>query len=353
MNFSKSEMVDMIFVLGASDKNALLAKRLYQERYPDRRQPEKRAFEKLMERFERTGSVSYTKIKRQKRSRTDENEINVLLTVIENPHIGQRQLSQQVDVDRRSVQRILKDNKMHPYHIQLQQELHVDDYQSRLEFCVWAQNKIRVLRNFVHLILFGDEATFHRNGSVNRHNFHYYATENPHFVRYSTQNRWSLNVWGGVIGDNVIGPYFFEQRVTGEVYLDFLQNYLPGLFAERAIEIPQEMWFLHDGAPVHHTRPIINFLNNTYRDRWIGRGGPIAWPPRSPDLTKMDFSVWGFVKDQVYRISPTTREDMKIRIQNCFRSITVEMCRNLNRSFEKRLELCIRENGRHFEHLIK
>lgn len=169
---------------------------------------------------------------------------------------------------------------MHPYHIQLQQELHVDDYQSRLEFCVWAQNTIRVLRNFVHLILFGDEATFHRNGSVNRHNFHYYPTENPYFVRYSTQNRWSLNVWGGVIGDNVIGPYFFEQRVTGEVYLD---------------------------------------------------------------LTKMDFSVWGFVKDQVYRISPTTREDMKIRIQNCFRSITVEMCRNLNRSFEKRLELCIRE----------
>ena len=24
---------------------------------------------------------------------------------------------------------------------------------------------------------------------------------------------------------------------------------------------------------------------------WIGRGGTIAWPPRSPDLTPLDFSV--------------------------------------------------------------
>jgi hypothetical protein len=33
---------------------------------------------------------------------------------------------------------------------------------------------------------------------------------------------------------------------------------------------------------------------------WIGRGGMISWPPRSPDLTPLDFSVWGNVKDQVF-----------------------------------------------------
>ena len=33
---------------------------------------------------------------------------------------------------------------------------------------------------------------------------------------------------------------------------------------------------------------------------WIGRSETIAWPPRSPDLTPLDFSVWGYVKDQVF-----------------------------------------------------
>jgi len=27
-------------------------------------------------------------------------------------------------------------------------------------------------------------------------------------------------------------------------------------------------------------------------------GGRIAWPPRSPDLTPLGFSVWGYVKDK-------------------------------------------------------
>jgi hypothetical protein len=29
---------------------------------------------------------------------------------------------------------------------------------------------------------------------------------------------------------------------------------------------------------------------NTSRTRWIGTGGPIGWPPRSPDLNPLDFS---------------------------------------------------------------
>ena len=32
---------------------------------------------------------------------------------------------------------------------------------------------------------------------------------------------------------------------------------------------------------------------------WIGRGRTIAWPPRSPDLTPLDFSVWRYVKEKV------------------------------------------------------
>jgi hypothetical protein len=48
--------------------------------------------------------------------------------------------------------------------------------------------------------------------------------------------------------------------------------------------------FQHDGAPVHYTRTTQaqQVLDRRYPDSWIGRGGPINWPARSPDLTPLD-----------------------------------------------------------------
>ena len=46
--------------------------------------------------------------------------------------------------------------------------------------------------------------------------------------------------------------------------------------------------------------------------QWIGRAAPIAWPPRSPDLTPMDFFLWGFGKDQVF-IPPLPANVVELR----------------------------------------
>jgi hypothetical protein len=45
-----------------------------------------------------------------------------------------------------------------------------------------------------------------------------------------------------------------------------------------------------------------------YPDRWIGRGGPTAWPPRSPDLDPLDFYLWGHLKSLVYA-APVDNEE--------------------------------------------
>ena len=42
-------------------------------------------------------------------------------------------------------------------------------------------------------------------------------------------------------------------------------------------------------------------LNATF-DEWIGRRGRVEWPPHSPDLTPMDFSVWDILKNAVYSV---------------------------------------------------
>ncbi|EZA49460.1 hypothetical protein X777_11958 [Ooceraea biroi] len=82
------------------------------------------------------------------------------------------------------------------------------------------------------------------------------------------------------------------------------------------------MWFQHDGVPPHFVRIVKDFLNIRYAHRWIGRGGYVAWPPRSPDLTPIDFFLWGCIKNIVFLNPPTTRDDMKRRIRNACRSIS-------------------------------
>ena len=58
--------------------------------------------------------------------------------------------------------------------------------------------------------------------------------------------------------------------------------------------------FQQDGAPPHWGLEVRQFLNETFSDRWIGRDGPILWPPRSTDITPLDFFLWGcYVKDMV------------------------------------------------------
>ncbi|KAJ4433406.1 hypothetical protein ANN_15665 [Periplaneta americana] len=51
---------------------------------------------------------------------------------------------------------------------------------------------------------------------------------------------------------------------------------------------------------------------DVFPGRRIGRTGPIRWPPRSPDLTPLDFFFWGFIKDRVYATKPHTIPELVI-----------------------------------------
>lgn len=74
--------------------------------------------------------------------------------------------------------------------------------------------------------------------------------------------------------------------------------------AERAGVTPREwdgIWFQHDGAPPHTSALAQRWLGRNFPRRYIGRGGVVDWPPRSPDLNPLDFGFWGILKSHVYR----------------------------------------------------
>ncbi|QQP40330.1 Uncharacterized protein FKW44_014334, partial [Caligus rogercresseyi] len=50
------------------------------------------------------------------------------------------------------------------------------------------------------------------------------------------------------------------------------------------------MWFQQDGATCHTTRETMNMLKDEFGEQLISRNGPVSWPPRSCDLTTLDYS---------------------------------------------------------------
>lgn len=241
---------------------------------------------------------------------------------------------------------------MHPYHVVLHQALVPEDFDRRLDHCRWLLNMVAETPEILSHILWTDEATFRSDGSVNLHNMHYWSRTNPRWMQeVQHQGRWSVNVWCGILGGKIIGPVFFHQTLTGEIYLNFLVNELPLLLADVALDVRRDMFFQHDGCPAHFAVNVREFLDRAYPGRWIGRGSLFPWPARSPDLTVLDYYLWGRVKDVVFANRPTTRENMMERITAALRNISVAEIETAVLSTRERLQACINNDGRHFEHL--
>lgn len=78
----------------------------------------------------------------------------------------------------------------------------------------------------------------------------------------------------------------------------------------------------------------------------------MQWPARSPDLTPLDFFLWGFLKDKVFRTIPLIIQEMENRILDNCRIPDADMFERVRKSFEARLFLCMHEEGKQFEHLL-
>ena len=91
------------------------------------------------------------------------------------------------------------------------------------------------------------------------------------------------------------------------------------------------------------------FLDATFRNRWIGRDGPTLWPPRSPDITPLDFFLWGYVKDKVFSTPVRDITNLKARITDAFAIITEDMLENTWREIDYRLDVLRATKGAHVE----
>lgn len=272
------------------------------------------------------------------------------------PNISTRVVANLLGISQYKVWLTVHQNQYHPYHYVPVQVLEEGDPGRRVQFCRYLLNCDMEDANYLREILWTDESKFDRDGITNYHNAHYWeekAVGNPHLKRpKGSQRKFSANVWMGIINNHLVGPHFLPDHLNGEHYEHFLRHVLPELLEDIPLATLRRMKYQHDGCPAHYRRQIRDWLNENFPNNWIGRLGPIPWPARSPDLTPMDYYVWGHMKTIVYNDNQPiiNIEELRRRIIAAAEQIRENLSSVVVKSeLRKRMRFCIRNQGSHFE----
>lgn len=103
---------------------------------------------------------------------------------------------------------------------------------------------------------------FTRRGVTNLYKKHVDVEENLHVTKVTHyQYKFKTCLWIGITDNFIIGPVVLSYRLNGEIYLEHFQNKLPHLLEDLPFGLCQEMWFQHDGAPLHFsTKHRVQFI---------------------------------------------------------------------------------------------
>ncbi|GFV34977.1 uncharacterized protein TNCV_2098051 [Trichonephila clavipes] len=92
-------------------------------------------------------------------------------------------------------------------------------------------------------------------------------------------------------------------------------------------------------VPTYHiARATIDLLKDSFGDRLISRFGPVNWPPRSCDLTPLDYFLWGCVKLLVYADKPQTLDHLEDNIRRVIADMRPQMLEKVIENWTSRLD---------------
>ncbi|GFX50827.1 transposable element Tc3 transposase [Trichonephila clavipes] len=233
--------------------------------------------------------------------------------------------------------------------------IHQNDHQARRRFVEWAQNEIAVVPDFHKRIWLSDEEHFWLNGYVNKQNCRIWSEANLQVYVETALHPEKLTVWCALWAGGIIGPYFFKNdeghnvTVNGDRYRAMITNFF---IPELNNHDVQELWFQQDGATCHTARATIDLLKDTFGDRLISRFGPVNRPPRSCDLTPLDYFLWGYVKSLVYADKPQTLDHLEDNIRRVIADIRPQMLEKVIENWTSRLDYIQASRGSHMPEII-
>ncbi|GFX22838.1 hypothetical protein TNCV_2605801 [Trichonephila clavipes] len=142
--------------------------------------------------------------------------------------------------------------------------------------------------HFHKRILFSDEAHFWLNGYVNKQNCRIWSEANPQVYVETPLPPEKLTIWCALWAGGIIGPYFFK--------------------------------------------------NDEGHNVTVNGDRPVNWPPRSCDLTPLDYFLWGYVKSLVYADKPQTLDHLEDNIHRVIADIRPQMLEKVIENWTSRLD---------------
>jgi hypothetical protein len=118
----------------------------------------------------------------------------------------------------------------------------------------------------------------------------------------------NINTWTRVIGECLVAPLALSHQLTGTHYRDLFSNVLSKPMQIVPLAVRTRLWYMHDSSLAHCGRAVRGVLCYTCHGRWIGWGGPTAWPAHSTsDLNPLAVHLWGHLNHLSLQLLLTTK----------------------------------------------
>lgn len=341
---SLQEKIYLIITYYTVNRNIVLLKQMFRNKFSETR-IENIVITRLVNLFEATGSV--LRVPRTRNRQPSLHQPAIESHFVQNPGSSIRKAATLLNVSSTTVHNILRKNlKYKPYKTQTRQLLSVNAKIKRFQFA----NNFDI--SILNQIWFSDESYFYLHPKASK-NIVIWSKNKPldNFVEKPAHSSKML-VWMAISHHGVFWREI-EGHMNTDTYINLLKNeFFPYLKTRNLIDT---CYFMQDGAPCHTSKISLQFINEHFKNRVISTGYPqkynmgIEWPPYSPDLTPLDFCIWGTVKARIAKHKPLTLIELNNALRIEVSLFTQEFITNAIGSLIPRLQSLRNANGGHIE----
>lgn len=199
--------------------------------------------------------------------------------------------------------------------------------------------------------VFSDEKIFTIEGKMNSQNDRILAHDPEEAYKSGgfigqTSHPLYVMVWGGVCATGKTPLVFVTPgvKVNKEFYVKHILQ--DALLPWARSHFGQSHWtYQQDSAPSHKAKKTQDWLKAHVPD-YIPTS---EWPPNSPDLNPLDFSVWGVLQAKVSTTKYKNRDTLKAALLKAWAELDTNYLRELATAYERRLKACVKAGGGHIE----
>lgn len=298
-----------------------------------------------------TGSIQDRKRTGRPRTvRTPELQKKIRRILKKNPQRSLNKLSQKLNISDRSLRRVVhEDLGLKTYKKRKHHGLNVAQRKKRVDRCRMLLRRFK--KGDEKSIVFSDEKLFVVEEKWNAQNSRVYAAkieDIPETKRtvIQSQKPGSLMIWAAVSSYGKFPLKFIEPRV--KINADYYRHEI----LERVVEpsgrrmFKNQPWvFQQDSAPAHKAK---------VNQAWCQAHLPWfisteEWPPSSPDLNPLDYTIWGLLEARVNSTTHRSLESLRRAIRREWLKLELdEICSSIN-CWRERLTKVVKQRGGYIE----